>query len=245
MRRRPLAEGRAAAKVNRSRRRPGRLAGTPRPGRRTLTCRATTATVRAGRDRPDVYPERATGSHTVHGHHGVAPPWHRRDCDGGARIGRRPSGGRSRQFAPPRRARWGGARSATPLRRRATPTKDCAVCGRVVTWANWARDRDQVRYSFHGVPTPGLSPGTPALRRRCSRCFRPRRCHRLPSEAAQAVSGEDWRPLMEPPGPPPASRLRRAGGDHPGGRVVDRPRPRADPRAPGAYPTTAADVGGP
>ena len=61
-------------------------------------------------------------------------------------------------------------------------TKPCQSCGRTITWRKkWERDWDQVRYCSDDL-----------LGRRA------RAASACPSEAARAVGGEDWQPLMEP-----------------------------------------------
>ena len=79
--------------------------------------------------------------------------------------------------------------------------KPCAVCGRRITWrAKWARDWDQVRWCSDRCRRAGLSPTDTALERTVLDLLGQRAAGATicPSEAARAVGGEDWRPLMEP-----------------------------------------------
>ena len=108
---------------------------------------------------------------------------------------------------------------------RATPTKDCAVCGRGITWrAKWARDWDQVRYCSAACRRRGVSPGDTALETALLTLLAARAggATVCPSEAARAVGGEDWRPPTEP-ARAAARRLVSAGAGliTQGGRVVD------------------------
>lgn len=81
------------------------------------------------------------------------------------------------------------------------PTKTCAACGRTITWRKkWARDWDQVRWCSDRCRRAGLTPTDTALERTVLDLLGQRAAGATicPSEAARAVGGEDWRPLMEP-----------------------------------------------
>lgn len=105
------------------------------------------------------------------------------------------------------------------------PTKDCAACGRTITWRKkWARDWDSVKYCSDACRRRGV--GDVDLR--LEECIRELLAARAataticPSEAARAVGGEDWRGLMEP-ARRAARRLVTAGEVEitQGGHVVD------------------------
>lgn len=112
--------------------------------------------------------------------------------------------------------------------RSAAPTKDCAVCGRTITWRKkWERDWDQVRYCSDGCRRRAKGSGaavdarleealTDLLDRRAASATV------CPSEVARAVGGEDWRELMEP-ARAAARRMVAAGTAEitQGGHVVD------------------------
>lgn len=105
------------------------------------------------------------------------------------------------------------------------PTKPCATCGRTITWRKkWERDWDEVRYCSDACKRakPGATDQAleASLLDLLSR--RARDATVCPSEAARAVGGEDWRPLMEP-ARQAARRLVAAGEVDitQGGRVVD------------------------
>jgi hypothetical protein len=93
-----------------------------------------------------------------------------------------------------------------PGRGRATmggvpPTRTCAGCGRTITWRKkWARDWDQVRWCSDRCRRAGLTATDSALERTVLDLLAQRAAGATicPSEAARAVGGEDWRPLMEP-----------------------------------------------
>lgn len=80
-------------------------------------------------------------------------------------------------------------------------TKPCAVCGRVIQWRRkWTRDWESVRYCSDACRSrKGLSIDD-QLERATLDLLRSRGVNAsiCPSEAAKAVSPEDWRPLMEP-----------------------------------------------
>jgi hypothetical protein len=79
--------------------------------------------------------------------------------------------------------------------------KSCVVCGRAITWRKkWARDWAQVRYCSGACRRRGLTPQDRAVESALRGLLARVRASGsvCPSEAARAVSGEDWRPLMEP-----------------------------------------------
>lgn len=108
------------------------------------------------------------------------------------------------------------------------PTKDCAVCGRTITWRRkWERSWDEVRYCSDACRRRSKGAGADvdasleaALRELLA--ARSAAATVCPSEVARAVGGEDWRPLMEP-ARAAARRLVVAGEAEitQGGRVVD------------------------
>ncbi|PRY11832.1 DUF2256 and DUF3253 domain-containing protein [Kineococcus rhizosphaerae] len=107
------------------------------------------------------------------------------------------------------------------------PTKDCAVCGRTITWRKkWERDWDQVRYCSDACRRRAKSSaGVDAdLEDTLRRLLTQRGASKTvcPSEVARAVGGEDWRELMEP-ARSAARRLVAAGEAEitQGGKVVD------------------------
>ena len=81
------------------------------------------------------------------------------------------------------------------------PSKSCAACGREITWRKkWERDWDSVRYCSAAcrrskVPAVGTELERSILALLGGRAADATIC---PSEAARAVGGDDWRPLMEP-----------------------------------------------
>jgi hypothetical protein len=80
-------------------------------------------------------------------------------------------------------------------------TKDCAACGRTVTWRKkWERDWDEVRWCSAACRRAKVSPTDRALEQSVLDLLARRAGDATicPSEAARAVGGEDWRPLMEP-----------------------------------------------
>ncbi|MEZ0166890.1 DUF3253 domain-containing protein [Kineococcus sp. LSe6-4] len=107
------------------------------------------------------------------------------------------------------------------------PTKDCAVCGRTITWRKkWERDWDGVKYCSDACrrrakSSSGLDADLETTLRRLLD-ERGRSKTVCPSEVARAVGGEDWRDLMEP-ARSAARRLVAAGEAEitQGGRVVD------------------------
>ncbi len=127
-------------------------------------------------------------------------------------------------------ARRGGAGGRGSL-----PTKDCAVCGRTITWRKkWERDWDQVRCCSDACRRRARSSAgrgvDAALDEATVRLLeaRPASSSICPSEAARAAAtelgmeGEGWRELMEPARA--AARRLVATGEAEitqGGRVVD------------------------
>ncbi len=112
-------------------------------------------------------------------------------------------------------------------RRGELPTKDCAVCGRTITWRKkWERDWDGVKHCSDACRRRAKSSGAVdaalevALRRLLAE--RGRSGTVDPEEAARAVGGDDWRDLGEP-ARSAARRLVAAGEAEitQGGRVVD------------------------
>ncbi|WP_432511769.1 DUF3253 domain-containing protein [Kineococcus sp. SYSU DK001] len=116
-------------------------------------------------------------------------------------------------------------------RRGDLPTKDCAVCGRTITWRRkWERDWDAVKYCSDACRRRAKSQGGPgggvdaeldtALRRLLDERGNAKTV--CPSEVARAVGGDDWRELVEP-ARSAARRLVAAGEAEitQGGRVVD------------------------
>lgn len=80
-------------------------------------------------------------------------------------------------------------------------TKTCAGCGRTIEWRKkWERDWDDVRWCSHACRRAGLTETDRALERTVLELLeqRARGATICPSEAARAVGGEAWRPLMEP-----------------------------------------------
>ena len=106
------------------------------------------------------------------------------------------------------------------------PDKPCQACGRTITWRKkWARDWDEVRCCSDACRR--AKPGADRRRPRAQPCStlldaRARGATICPSEAARAVGGDDWRPLMEP-ARAAARRLVARGAVEitQGGRVVD------------------------
>lgn len=93
------------------------------------------------------------------------------------------------------------------------PSKPCAVCGREMTWRKaWERSWDEVKYCSdlcrrHRIGETDLRLEQSILELLRARAAGATIC---PSEAARAVGGEEWRPLMEP-ARAAARRLRHAG----------------------------------
>lgn len=105
------------------------------------------------------------------------------------------------------------------------PSKTCRVCGRTIEWRKkWERDWEGVRYCSAGCRRRGLTDADAALEQALDDLLRHRSTTATvcPSEAARAVGGADWRPLMEP-ARMAARRLVAAGVAEvtQGGRVVD------------------------
>jgi hypothetical protein len=106
-----------------------------------------------------------------------------------------------------------------------TAEKPCRTCGRTITWRKkWARDWDDVQYCSDACRRSTPGPTDAALERSVLELLdaRARGATVCPSEAARAVGGDDWRPLMEPARA--AARRLVARGEveiTQGGRVVD------------------------
>ncbi|MGN6242946.1 MAG: DUF3253 domain-containing protein [Motilibacteraceae bacterium] len=105
------------------------------------------------------------------------------------------------------------------------PTKDCASCGRTITWRKkWARDWDSVKYCSDACRRRGVGDVDLRLEESIRELLAARAATATicPSEAARAVGGEDWRDLMEP-ARRAARRLVAAGEVEitQGGHVVD------------------------
>ncbi|GAA0321742.1 DUF3253 domain-containing protein [Kineococcus aurantiacus] len=115
-----------------------------------------------------------------------------------------------------------GARRGAP-----PPAKDCAVCGRTITWRKkWERDWDQVRYCSDACRRRAKAAAgvDGALQAALSRLLDERGPAGTvdPEEVARAVGGADWQELREP-ARSAARRLVAAGEAEitQGGRVVD------------------------
>lgn len=81
------------------------------------------------------------------------------------------------------------------------PTKDCASCGRVITWRKkWARSWDDVRYCSEACRRRRLTDVDRALEHAIVELLaaRGRTATICPSEAARRVEPGEWRDLMEP-----------------------------------------------
>lgn len=108
---------------------------------------------------------------------------------------------------------------------RRVPTKPCAVCGRTLTWRRkWQRDWEQVRYCSDACRRTGLTEADRALEASLRELLQRAGVGATvcPSQAARAVSADDWRSLME--GARSAARRLVAAGAAEitqGGRVVD------------------------
>lgn len=109
-------------------------------------------------------------------------------------------------------------------RRGPLPTKPCTVCGRTITWrAKWQRDWEHVRYC-----SDACRRGLTDTDRRVEQALvdllaaASKGASVCPSQAARAVSGEDWCAVM-PAARSAARRLVSAGAAEitQGGRVVD------------------------
>jgi hypothetical protein len=87
----------------------------------------------------------------------------------------------------------------------ALPTKDCAVCGRAITWRKkWERDWENVKHCSDACRRRARSPDASRIDDALQRAIlellrsRSRDASICPSEAARAVRPDDWRSLMEP-----------------------------------------------
>ena len=81
------------------------------------------------------------------------------------------------------------------------PTKTCAACGRTITWRKkWARDWESVRWCSERCRRTGVSATDTALEGSIRSLLAARGAGKTicPSEAARAVGGADWEPLVEP-----------------------------------------------
>ena len=81
------------------------------------------------------------------------------------------------------------------------PDKTCQACGRTITWRKkWERDWDEVRWCSAACRRRGSDPTDAALEQSVLELLSRRAGSATicPSEAARAVGGDDWRPLMEP-----------------------------------------------
>ncbi|WP_369070129.1 DUF3253 domain-containing protein [Kineococcus terrestris] len=107
------------------------------------------------------------------------------------------------------------------------PAKDCAVCGRTITWRKkWERDWEAVRYCSDACRRRARGAGAredAALDRALDEALDAGgRDGVTPEEVARAVGGQEWRPLLEP-ARAAARRLVAAGRAQlvQDGRVVD------------------------
>ncbi len=103
--------------------------------------------------------------------------------------------------------------------------RSCERCGRTIQWrAKWARTWDEVKYCSDGCRKRRLTATDLSLEVAIADLLdaRPRDSSICPSEAARAVGGESWRPLMEP-ARMAARRLVQRGSVEitQGGKVVD------------------------
>lgn len=104
-------------------------------------------------------------------------------------------------------------------------SKPCEACGRTITWRKkWARDWDAVRYCSDACRRDKPGPVDVALEQSLLALLgrRARGATVCPSEAAHAVGGAQWEPLLEPARS--AARRLVARGEveiMQGGRVVD------------------------
>lgn len=81
------------------------------------------------------------------------------------------------------------------------PTKSCVSCGRTITWRKaWERQWDEVRYCSDRCRTRKVNSVDRQLEATILDLLGARAggATICPSEAARAVGGDDWRPLMEP-----------------------------------------------
>jgi hypothetical protein len=82
-----------------------------------------------------------------------------------------------------------------------TDSKPCQACGRTISWRKkWARDWADVRWCSDACRRSRPGPVDTALEQSVLALLdaRARGATICPSEAARAVGGDDWRPLMEP-----------------------------------------------
>ena len=82
-----------------------------------------------------------------------------------------------------------------------TEDRTCQACGRTITWRKkWARDWDEVRWCSDACRRSKVAATDVALEQTVLELLdaRARGATICPSEAARAVGGDDWRPLMEP-----------------------------------------------
>lgn len=77
--------------------------------------------------------------------------------------------------------------------------KTCASCGRRIEWRKkWERTWDDVRYCSDACRRRKVGAVDRQLEDSIRELLAGRSGTLCPSEAARAVGGEDWRPLMEP-----------------------------------------------
>lgn len=79
-------------------------------------------------------------------------------------------------------------------------SKPCAGCGRVITYRKkWERDWDSVRWCSEGCRRRGVTEVDTALEKSIMTLLaaRAQGATICPSEAARAVGGKEWEPLME------------------------------------------------
>jgi hypothetical protein len=105
------------------------------------------------------------------------------------------------------------------------PPKICRSCGREMAWRKkWERSWDEVRYCSDACRRRGVGQVDRELDAAILSLLSERATSATicPSEAARAVGGDDWRPLMEP-ARAAARRLQAAGRVviTQGGRPVD------------------------
>lgn len=84
------------------------------------------------------------------------------------------------------------------------PTKPCITCGRAITWRKkWERSWDQVKYCSDACRRTKPSDLDEALELAILTLLKSRVAHSgrattiCPSEAARAVSPDNWNPLMD------------------------------------------------
>ena len=78
------------------------------------------------------------------------------------------------------------------------PEKTCAVCGRRIEWRKkWERDWDEVRYCSNACRRRRLSALDRDLEKAILDLVSSRNGTICPSEAARAVSPDQWRDMME------------------------------------------------